>query len=243
MRLASFPVCSDAKITFDKSESIVYRELFFTYSYPLCQGQRIMSISVFNELFSDIANPGSKSLLQGEQLFEQGAPATHIFVVRKGCVRLIRYTSEGYAVPIYSAYAGESFAEAAMFSDIYHCNAEAVLPSTVWCYPKDKVWGILHGSPEQSDRFMALLTHQVRSLRSLLELRSIHSAEERVLQYLFLHADPRDLEIKRLGTYKDMAHELGLAHETFYRALAKLEKDGKIQRTSSAIKIIKSSNI
>ena len=200
-----------------------------------------MSISAFNDLFSEIANPENKSLQQGEPLFEQGAPATHIFVVQKGCVRLVRYTQEGYAVPIYSAYAGESFAEAAMFSDIYHCNAEAVLPSAVWCYPKEQVLGILHASPEKSDRFMALLTHQVRSLRSLLELRSIHSASERILQYFFLHADPQDLEIKRLGTYKDMAHELGLAHETFYRALAKLEKEGKIQRTSSAIKIIKSS--
>ena len=200
-----------------------------------------MSISAFNDLFSDITNPENKSLQQGEPLFEQGDPATHIFVVHKGCVRLVRYTHEGYAVPIYSAYEGESFAEAAMFSEIYHCDAEAVLPSAVLCYPKKQVLEILHTYPEKSDRFMALLTRQVRSLRSLLELRSIHSASERILQYFFLHADPQDLEIKRLGTYKDMAHELGLAHETFYRALAKLEKEGKIQRTSSAIKIIKSS--
>jgi CRP-like cAMP-binding protein len=200
-----------------------------------------MSISAFNDLFSDITNPKNKSLQQGELLFEQGDPATDIFVVQKGCIRLVRYTHEGYAVPIYSAYEGESFAEAAIFSEIYHCNAEAAFPSIIWCYPKEQVLEILHTSPEKSDRFIALLTHQVRSLRSLLELRSIHSASERTLQYLFLNADPQDLEIKRLGTYKDMAHELGLAHETFYRALAKLEKEGKIQRTSSAIKIIKSS--
>ncbi|MEN8136659.1 MAG: Crp/Fnr family transcriptional regulator [Thermodesulfobacteriota bacterium] len=200
-----------------------------------------MSKSAFDDLFSEIANPEKKSLQQGELLFEQGNPATHIFIVQKGCVRLIRYTNEGYAVPIYTAYAEESFAEAAMFSDIYHCNAEAVLPSSVWCYSKEQVLEILHASPKKSDRFMALLTHQVRSLRSLLELRSIHSARERILQYLFLHADPQDLEIKRMGTYKDMAHELGLAHETFYRVLATLEKEGKIQRTSSTIKIIKPS--
>jgi len=202
-----------------------------------------MSISAFNDLFSEIANPDEKTLQQGELLFEQGDPATHIFVVKKGCVRLVRYTPEGYAVPMYSAYEGESFAEAAMFSNIYHCNAEAVLPSAVLCYPKERVLGIIHASPGKSDRFIALLTHQIRSLRSLLELRSIHSAEERILQYLLFLADPHDLEIKRLGTYKDMAHELGMAHETFYRALARLEKDGRIQRTPTAIKIVKSSLI
>jgi CRP-like cAMP-binding protein len=202
-----------------------------------------MSISAFNDLFSEIANPDEKTLQQGELLFEQGDLATHIFVVKNGCVRLVRYTSEGYTVPMYSAYAGESFAEAAMFAHIYHCNAEAALPSAVLCYPKERVLGIIHASPERSDRFIALLTHQIRSLRSLLELRSIHSAEERILQYLLLLADPRDLEIKRLGTYKDMAQELGMAHETFYRALARLEKDGRIQRTPTVIKIMKSSLI
>ena len=198
-----------------------------------------MSKSAFNDLFSKITNPKNKSLQQGELLFEQGDPAINVFVVQKGCIKLVRYTYEGHVVPIYSAYEGESFAEAAMFSEIYHCNAEAVLPSVVLCYPKEQVLRILHTKPEKSDRFMALLTSQVRSLRSLLELRSIHSARERILQYLLLHADSQDMEIKRLGTYKDMAHELGLAHETFYRALAKLEQEGKIQRTSSAIKIIK----
>ena len=202
-----------------------------------------MSISAFNDLFSDITNPENKTLQQGESLFEQGDTATHIFVVQTGGVMLVRYTPEGYAVPMYSAYSGESFAEAAMFSNIYHCNAEALLPSTVLCYAKEKVLEIIHASPEKSDRFIALLTHQIRSLRSLLELRSIHSAEERILQYLLLLADPQNLEIRRLGTYKDMAHELGLAHETFYRALAKLQKEGKIQRTPATIKIIKSSLI
>ncbi len=209
---------------------------------PLGSDQFIlyMNISAFNDLFSGITNPDTRILQKGESLFVQGTPATHIFVVKKGCVRLVRYTPEGYAVPIYSANAGESFAEAAMFSNIYHCNAEAILPSSVLGYRKEKVLQILHASPEKSDRFIALLTHQIRSLRTLLELRSIRSAEERILQYLFLHADPRDLELKRPGTYKDMAQELGMAHETFYRILAKLEKDGRIQRTPSTIKINKS---
>ncbi len=103
-----------------------------------------MSISAFNDLFSEIANPENKSLQQGELLFEQGDPAVNVFVVQKGCIRLVRYTHEGYTVPIYSAFPGESFAEAAMFSDIYHCDAEAVLPSTVLCYPKEQVFYMPH---------------------------------------------------------------------------------------------------
>ena len=43
-----------------------------------------MSKSAFNDLFSEITNPKSKSLQQGELLFEQGDPAINVFVVQKG---------------------------------------------------------------------------------------------------------------------------------------------------------------
>ncbi len=202
-----------------------------------------MNLSAFEKLFSDITNPDKRSLKRGELLFEQGEPATHIFAVQEGCIRLVRYTLEGFSVPMYSARQGESFAEAAIFSEIYHCNAEAAITSLILCYPKNKVLELFHTYPDKSEMFIALLTHQIRSLRTLLELRSIRSSHQRILQYLLLHADPQNLEVEIKGTYKDMAYELGLAHETFYRSLARLEKEGKIQRTPSAIKIVKSSLI
>jgi CRP-like cAMP-binding protein len=194
----------------------------------------------FNELFAQTTTE-NRYLERGELLFEQGDPATHIYAVQEGCVKLIRYTEEGSAVCMHTAYAGESFAEAALFSEIFHCDAEAVLPSTVCCYPKDEIFAILAGYPERANKFIALLAGQVRSLRTLLEVRSIRNAKERIMQFLLLRANPQSNEVVQKGTYKDMARELDLAHETFYRSLTKLEKEGKIQRTPSAIKIIKSS--
>lgn len=202
-----------------------------------------MKLSELNQLFSDIANPEERPLKQGELLFEQGGPATHIYVVKNGCIRLVRYTLDGLPVPMFSARDGESFAEAAMFSEIYHCNAEAVIPSIILCYPKEQVRELFHNHPNKTEKFIALLTHQVRSLRTLLELRSIRSSHQRIFQYLLLHADFENLEVEIKGTFKELAHELGLAHETFYRSLADLEKEGKIQRSQSSIKIIKSAVI
>jgi CRP-like cAMP-binding protein len=196
-----------------------------------------MQLLSFRELFASIITE-SKHLEPRETLFRQGDPATHIFMVQEGCIRLVRYTVEGSSVCVHTAHPGESFAEAALFSDIYHCDAEALLPSIIHCYPKDRMFSILHEHPDKADHFIALLAHHVRSLCALLEVRSIRSAHERILQFLLLHADPQNLEVERVGTYKNMAHELGLAHETFYRALAELEKTGKIKRTGTAIKIV-----
>lgn len=197
----------------------------------------------FVELLSSIAKPEIKSLKKEEVLFRQGDVATHIYAVMEGCVKLVRYTIEGCSVTMHTAHTGESFSEAALFSEIYHCNAEVISPATVLCYPKDQVLEMLQTNAEKSKDYITLLTRQVRSLRTLLELRSVRSAHQRIFQFLLLHADPQNLEVKIKGTYKDMAHELGLTHESFYRSLAKLEKEGTIQRTSSIIKITKSSLI
>ena len=152
-----------------------------------------MKSAPFVELLSSIAKPEIKSLIKEELLFQQGDVATHVYAVKEGCVKLVRYTIEGYSAIMHTAYTGESFAEAALFSEIYHCNAETVSPSTVLCYPKEQILKMLHTNPEKSKDYITLLTRQVRSLRILLELRSVRSAPQRIFQFLLLHADPQNL--------------------------------------------------
>jgi DeoR/GlpR family transcriptional regulator of sugar metabolism len=45
------------------------------------------------------------------------------------------------------------------------------------------------------------------------------------------------MEVSMAGSVKAMAHDLAMAHETLYRTLAALEKEGKISRLAGAIKI------
>ena len=61
---------------------MVYQNLFSPHIPPQSRILLPMSISAFNDLFSEIANPDEKTLQQGELLFEQGDLATHIFVVK-----------------------------------------------------------------------------------------------------------------------------------------------------------------
>jgi CRP/FNR family transcriptional regulator, dissimilatory nitrate respiration regulator len=196
----------------------------------------------FDELFIT-ARTDLKSLVQGEYLFQKGDTASHVYTVLDGSVRLVRYSLAGHAISMHTARSGDSFAEASLFSPFYHCDAEAILPSTVACYNKEKVLDILQAHPEKSKSLIALLCRQVRSLRALLEVRSIRSAHDRILHFLLLQADSETMTVNVSGTGKEMAQDLAMAHETFYRTLAQLEKEGKIQRTSSTIKIIKSAFI
>jgi CRP/FNR family transcriptional regulator, dissimilatory nitrate respiration regulator len=179
-----------------------------------------------------------QQLPSGQFLFHQGEPASAIFSVVTGRIRLIRYGTNGNEVPLHVARAGESFAEAALFSEIYHCDAVADLPCHIAAYSKLAVLQILQDSPESALDFIALLTRQIQSLRTQLELRNIHSARDRILQYLTFLVEPGQTSITFDRPLKDIASDIGLTHEAFYRSLAQLEREGFLSRHKRQIKLL-----
>lgn len=165
----------------------------------------------FENLFA-AAKTTRKFLAPGEFLFRKDDSAIYLYTVLEGCVRLVRYTLEGNAVVMHTARPGDGLAEASLFSPVYHCDAEAILPSTLACYDKKRILNILRGSPEKSLACIALFSRQVISLRALLEVRAIRSARDRVLHYLLLQADSETMTVSLFRSVKDMAQDLAMAH-------------------------------
>jgi CRP-like cAMP-binding protein len=178
-----------------------------------------------------------RELAAGEALFRQGDAATAIFEIEQGRLRLLRQTDHR-TVPVHTARPGELFAEAALFSATYHCDAIAAVASRVRAYPKRQMLAALRSDPKQAEAFMAALARQVQTLRTRLEQRNIRSARERVMHYLALAAGSGGRTVYVAGTLMDLAAELGLTHEALYRTLAALEKDGRIARAGDAIIIL-----
>jgi CRP-like cAMP-binding protein len=181
----------------------------------------------------------ARRLATGETLFRQGDRAHAIFAVRRGRVRLLRHLADGATVVLHVARDGETFSEAAMFSDVYHCDAVADVDTEVEIHPKAALAEALAASPEAARTFMAHLARQVIALRSRLEVRNIRSAPERVVQYLRLRAEPESGRVTFAAPLKDVASDIGLTHEAFYRTLAKLEKAGAIARDGRSITVLR----
>ncbi|MBI3512539.1 MAG: Crp/Fnr family transcriptional regulator [Proteobacteria bacterium] len=176
-----------------------------------------------------------RALAAGECLFHQGDATVAIFLVETGRLQLVRHAGGARQVILHTARAGDMFAEAALFSPVYHCDAVATAASQVRVYPKRALLAALRRDPGVAARFMELLAHQVHALRARLQERDIRSARERVLHHLALAAGPDGRTVSLDGTLMDLAAEIGLTHEALYRALAALEKDGTIERTASGI--------
>ena len=176
-----------------------------------------------------------RQLAADEALFRQGDKTFAIFEVEQGRLRLIRHTSDDHDVVLHTARQGDMFAEAALFSEAYHCDGIAAVASRVRVYPKRPLLAAFRKDPALGERFMAMLAHQVVALRSRLEERDIRSARARILHHLALAAGPDGRTVSLDGTLMDLAAEIGLTREVLYRTLAALQKDGTIARTRSGI--------
>lgn len=177
-----------------------------------------------------------QTLSNGEVLFRQGDASRGFFRVHHGRVRLLRHTADGAMVTLYVASAGECFAEAALFSTHYHCDAIADEPADVELLPKADWLLRLETCPVDIKELLEVLARDVQRLRARLVARQTRSAEERILLVLHAEADSNGAFMLR-GTVKSWASELGLTHECVYRTLAALVKQGVIQRAGRAIYI------
>ena len=181
--------------------------------------------------------PTIRELAAGETLFATGDLARGIFAVRKGRIRVARFSMSGRETVLFVAGPGERFAEASLFAETYHCDAQAVTESSVACFPKSEVLALLQADAAAGLNLTADLARQVMELRSALTLRDIRSARERVLAYLVARAgaDGRTVAIK--GRLKEVAATIGLSPEVLYRTLAQLKAERLIRRGGGTIEL------
>ncbi|MCK0141962.1 Crp/Fnr family transcriptional regulator [Aliiroseovarius sp. F20344] len=187
-------------------------------------------ISIIMKQITDIPPPfGSlprhgvslRELRVGDALFRQDDASRAMFFLRSGAINLIRHTEAGQKVTMFRATSGDTIAEPSVFSDHYHCDAISEQPSIVLSFDRQSVLAAMTTDSEFAAAFVKRLAGQVQTYRRQLELLAIRSAKDRVLAGL---ADGR-----LTGTVLDFAAELGLTHESVYRALADLTRDGRIE--------------
>ena len=180
-----------------------------------------------------------RKLAAGESMFRAGGKSAGFYEVISGTVRMLRTDRSGREAVLQSASAGETLAEASLFSATYHCDAVAETGSVVRFYRKAVVLAELQRNPDFARAFAAMLARQVMALRTRLERRNIQSARERIRHFLTVNAEADGRTVKLTGTLKALAADLGLTHEALYRTLARMEADGEIARPEARTIIIK----
>jgi CRP-like cAMP-binding protein len=178
-----------------------------------------------------------RSLKAGQALFRMGSRTAGLYQVVAGSIRLVRVDHSGREVVLHTATAGETLAEASLFSPTYHCDAIAATDSVVRLYPKAALLNEFERDPAVAREFAAMLARQVMNLRTRLEQRNIHTARDRIRHYLALNTGEDGRTVVLHGTLKNLAAELGMTHEALYRTLADMASDGEIKRDKKTIRL------
>jgi CRP-like cAMP-binding protein len=90
--------------------------------------------------------------------------------------------------------------------------------------------------PEFAERLLNMLALRVHYFRSLLEVRRIRSAQERVLEYVRLVESAGSLLVApRNG--RELAESIGLDPASLYRALAQLRRKGLLGGLDLAVPV------
>lgn len=146
-----------------------------------------------------------------------------MYHVISGQVHLLRLTRQGDEVIIHRARADESFAEAALFSPVYHCDAVAAADSELVRVDKAAVLEGMKRDPDFAIAIAARFAGQIQNYRRRLEIVAIRDAKARVF------AAVADGMLS--GHIKAGAAQIGLTHEAVYRALSSLVSSGKLIKT------------
>lgn len=155
-------------------------------------------------------------------VFHQEDASTGLYFLVTGGVHLIRVSEQGEEVVIHRALRGETFAEASIFSESYHCNALAVEDTQLIKIPKDTILEKISTDADFALYLTKRFAMQVQRQRRLREILSIRNADDRVFAGMCIGM----LD----GPIKAFASEIGLSHEATYRALNQLSKQGRVAK-------------
>lgn len=170
-----------------------------------------------------------RSLAAGDVLFRQETPSGAFFRLLSGSVDMLRWTPSGASLRLHAVKPGETFAEASLFTDRYHCDAVATGPSEVRCYARNAVLGAIETSPRLAAALAGHLAASLRDARRLLELRSVMPLKQRLL-YRLQDLAEADGSLPPAVKIAGIAAEIGASPEACYRAVAALQADGALHR-------------
>jgi CRP-like cAMP-binding protein len=179
------------------------------------------------------------SLAKGAQLFRPGDLSRGFYVVRDGIIRVYGMSPQGKEITQEIAGRTDAFAVASIFSDTYHCFAEALKDSHVFLIKKKEFLDLVTTDKEFAVAWMRMLSLMVISLRRRLVDLTLKSPKARIAGYLLLLSDMQGSRSVALTVpRKELATFLGMTHETFYRTAKELEHANLVHFSGQIVEIL-----
>lgn len=163
----------------------------------------------------------------GTALFLTGDPPRWMFFVSAGEVVLERHGVDGQQACLQRCQSG-FVGEASLTSSRYHCDGRTTLGTQATKVPIQALRQALKKDAAFAERWIAMLSREVRQLRLQNERLSLSKVQDRLLH--LIETEGTDGRYALTCSVKDLAKQLAVAHEALYRAIARLVELGRIER-------------
>jgi CRP-like cAMP-binding protein len=150
-------------------------------------------------------------------------------------LRLSRVLARGSEIVLARVSGGEILAEASVFAAHYHCDAFADSRSLLQRYSIRDIHALLNCHPGAAVAYSAHLAMQIMDLRAMIEIRAIRRADDRLLTWLRFRSRGTPSSFDGHGIWPSVAKQIGMTGESLYRALARLQRAGKIARSGGKV--------
>jgi CRP-like cAMP-binding protein len=173
---------------------------------------------------------------RGKPVYEAGEPASRLFVVAAGKVKLVRTGAAGQSVLVEMLSDGDYFGSLEhLGEERYSDTAVAHVQSCILAVSAQDFQSILARFPSVSVRFVSILAGRLRSAHEKLEMLSKLSVEGRVA-FVLLRLAARFGERRRSDTLiqlplsrEELGEMAGTTTESASRVISRFSRDGLIR--------------
>lgn len=186
-----------------------------------------------SDLGDVIAASHVRTCLKGQDLFTMGQEANSFFAIQEGWINLYRTSKDGEEVIIHIFGPGESFAEAAVFSDhqSYPVHAQAIEDTTLIEIPRSVFINKIEEDSSFALRILGAIAARQHFLVQQLEHLMTRSAPQRVGAFLIrfcqkVKGNDSLWEVRLPYDKSIISTRLNIKAETFSRSVTKLSPYG-----------------
>jgi CRP-like cAMP-binding protein len=128
-----------------------------------------------------VSRASLRTAAKGAFLFRQGEPATEMFLLQSGCVRLSEITAEGREFLVRFVRPGEVCGDRAAFAGAeYGASAVSNTPVRVYAWTTGTIVALLKEVPRLATNLFAITTRYLHYSRERYHLLATASAERRI---------------------------------------------------------------
>jgi CRP-like cAMP-binding protein len=164
-----------------------------------------------------------------ETIFAEAEPASGIWWIESGTVKIYKLSPEGSEHILHLAGAGETFNDIAVFDHGANpAHTAALSPAKIWHLPAPIIQDLVRSNPDFSQAVIKMLAQRVRNFAQQIGDLTLYSVTPRLARFLLQQAESNALEQSAV-TRKAIAGRLATTPETISRTLRTLQETGAIQ--------------